>query len=123
MAGQKLVAVVGMTLDCTENGTAIPASSPSTKFKPEGKGAYLQGVIIAVTGASKDSCSGASGAGSMPVASKTKCQVWNSSVMTEGDEVTINVIGLEPDAQTVCNFTVDVEITDANQTKVKTDTE
>lgn len=123
----ELIATEGAILDVTGNSsitsssvTILPSTIPSSKVKINGIGVYQGGIDFTVTASISGSCEGATGTGTiLPSAIKTKAD--EQLVHREGDIISgIVVTGATPGGSS-CNFTLNVEITDPNQTKVKAD--
>jgi hypothetical protein len=117
------IAVQGLTLTitgCSTPGTAAVTSPPSTKRKEDSHGVYKKQLDISISGCQNGSCvQGAPKTDSiMPTATKNKCE--GEFVLRKGDKkqgITIN--GTNIGTGTACSFPINVEITNAGQTKAK----
>jgi len=121
------IAVIGCVIEhgsgsVITGGTFVITSTPSTKVKPGGLGAY-KGTTIAFTfsGGSGGGCTDGTVTGSGTIsASALKVKAENQLVIREGDIGTMNWTGTNPSPPpTNLTGTSNVVISSAGQTKVK----
>lgn len=122
----ELIAVEGLTIDhssgsLVSGGTFTITSIASTKVKSGGNGAYKTSIVFTFAGGTHSSGTSETAIGGGTItATATKVKVEGGYVMRLGDSGTMN--GTYTSATSpfpIVAFSSSVEITDANQDKVK----
>lgn len=114
----KYVAVKGCVV-MAQNGIGnYTLGNESNVLKIEGKGAYLDKTTVSVSGYTDSILSGGSGSGVFN-ATATKMKSEGKSVLVEGDQATVTVMGTMISSGSPGSESITLKIQNAGQTKVK----
>jgi hypothetical protein len=118
---QAELAVQGLTLVVTGGGpgTATVTGSPSTKLKADGHGVYKKQLDISISGCVNGDCTQSAPKTDSIMATATKVKCEDDYVMRKGDKKQGIIITGTTSLGAGCSFPVDVEITNAGQTRTK----
>ena len=103
------IAVQGLTLQCTDGGTA-QITTPPEQIKVNSKGVYCGPQVVSVTNADNGSCHSASGTGTLnPTAN---CKGNSKAILRKNDQCTVTVNGTTSGGSP-CSFSVTVTVLNA----------
>jgi len=121
MAGIEVAnADLTLTVSDENNPTPVITSLPSTKVKANSKGVHKGQIdVVIASGLRVTPCTQSVSVNASILTTAQKVKIEGDYVMRKGDKVTVPSVTGVLDGGGGCTFPIDIEITNAGQTKVK----